>query len=63
LGWGTTTTPFDMVMLNDLERCHLVMDVIERAPFLGSHAAPSRQLLELALLSTGSFEPSGSLAS
>ena len=36
---GTTTTPFDMVMLNDLDRFHLVMDVIARVPFLGSHAA------------------------
>jgi xylulose-5-phosphate/fructose-6-phosphate phosphoketolase len=29
---GTTTTPFDMVMLNDLDRYHLVMDVIDRLP-------------------------------
>ena len=29
---GTTTTPFDMVMLNDLDRYHLVMDVIDRVP-------------------------------
>ena len=36
---GTTTTPFDMVMLNDLDRFHLVMDVIDRVPALGSHAA------------------------
>ena len=33
---GTTTTPFDMVMLNDLDRYHLVMDVIDRVPFLES---------------------------
>ena len=32
---GTTTTPFDMVMLNDLDRFHLVMDVIDRIPSLG----------------------------
>ena len=37
---GTTTTPFDMVMLNDLDRFHLVMDVIDRVPFLGSRARP-----------------------
>ncbi|HSL06647.1 MAG TPA: phosphoketolase family protein [Pseudonocardiaceae bacterium] len=40
---GTTTTPFDMVMLNDLDRFHLVMDVIDRVPSLGSHAATLRQ--------------------
>jgi phosphoketolase len=40
---GTTTTPFDMVMLNDLDRFHLVMDVIDRVPALGEHAAGLRQ--------------------
>lgn len=40
---GTTTTPFDMVMLNDLDRFHLVIDVIDRVPGLGSHAAHLRQ--------------------
>jgi xylulose-5-phosphate/fructose-6-phosphate phosphoketolase len=40
---GTTTTPFDMVMLNDLDRFHLVMDVIDRVPQLGSRAAHLRQ--------------------
>jgi len=40
---GTTTTPFDMVMLNDLDRFHLVMDVIDRVPGLGSKAAHLRQ--------------------
>jgi xylulose-5-phosphate/fructose-6-phosphate phosphoketolase len=40
---GTTTTPFDMVMLNDLDRFHLVMDVIDRVPGLGSAAASLRQ--------------------
>ncbi|MEP7089403.1 MAG: hypothetical protein ABI776_04780, partial [Nocardioidaceae bacterium] len=34
---------FDMVMLNDLDRYHLVMDVIDRVPSLGSHAAHLRQ--------------------
>jgi len=40
---GTTTTPFDMVMLNDLDRFHLVMDVIDRVPGLASRAATLRQ--------------------
>jgi xylulose-5-phosphate/fructose-6-phosphate phosphoketolase len=40
---GTTTTPFDMVMLNDLDRFHLVMDVIDRVPDLGERAADLRQ--------------------
>ncbi len=40
---GTTTTPFDMVMLNDLDRFHLVVDVIDRVPSLGSSAAELRQ--------------------
>jgi xylulose-5-phosphate/fructose-6-phosphate phosphoketolase len=40
---GTTTTPFDMVMLNDLDRYHLVMDVIDRVPSLGNRAAHLRQ--------------------
>jgi xylulose-5-phosphate/fructose-6-phosphate phosphoketolase len=40
---GTTTTPFDMVMLNDLDRFHLVMDVIDRVPSLGSQAVELRQ--------------------
>jgi xylulose-5-phosphate/fructose-6-phosphate phosphoketolase len=40
---GTTTTPFDMVMLNDLDRYHLVMDVIDRVESLGSRAAGLRQ--------------------
>jgi xylulose-5-phosphate/fructose-6-phosphate phosphoketolase len=40
---GTTTTPFDMVMLNDLDRFHLVIDVIDRVPGLGERAAHLRQ--------------------
>ncbi len=43
---GTTTTPFDMVMLNDLDRFHLVMDVIDRVPGLASRAAHVRQDME-----------------
>lgn len=40
---GTTTTPFDMVVLNDLDRFHLVQDVIDRVPSLGYRAAGLRQ--------------------
>ncbi len=40
---GTTTTPFDMVVLNDLDRFHLVQDVIDRVPSLGAQAAYVRQ--------------------
>ncbi|HUZ18945.1 MAG TPA: phosphoketolase family protein [Acidimicrobiales bacterium] len=40
---GTTTTPFDMVMMNDLDRFHLVMDVIDRVPGLASRAGHIRQ--------------------
>jgi xylulose-5-phosphate/fructose-6-phosphate phosphoketolase len=40
---GTTTTPFDMVMLNDLDRFGLVKDVIDRVPGLGEQAAELRQ--------------------
>ena len=43
---GTTTTPFDIVMLNDLDRFHLVMDVIDRVPGLAAHAAHLRQTME-----------------
>jgi xylulose-5-phosphate/fructose-6-phosphate phosphoketolase len=43
---GTTTTPFDMVMLNDLDRFHLVMDVIDRVPGLGQQAGRLRQSME-----------------
>jgi xylulose-5-phosphate/fructose-6-phosphate phosphoketolase len=42
---GTTTTPFDMVMLNDLDRYHLVIDAIDRIPGLASRAAHVRQLM------------------
>jgi xylulose-5-phosphate/fructose-6-phosphate phosphoketolase len=40
---GTTTTPFDMVMLNDLDRYHLVMDVIDRVPGLAERSAHLRE--------------------
>jgi xylulose-5-phosphate/fructose-6-phosphate phosphoketolase len=40
---GTTTTPFDMVVMNDMDRFHLVMDVIDRVPGLAERAAQLRQ--------------------
>jgi xylulose-5-phosphate/fructose-6-phosphate phosphoketolase len=43
---GTTTTPFDMVMLNDLDRFHLVIDAIDRIPDLASRAGHVRQLMQ-----------------
>ena len=43
---GTTTTPFDMVMLNDLDRFHLVMDVIDRVPGLVGRASRLRQEMD-----------------
>lgn len=42
---GSTTTPFDMVMLNDLDRYHLAIDVIDRVPSLAGHAVVERQAL------------------
>jgi xylulose-5-phosphate/fructose-6-phosphate phosphoketolase len=42
---GTTTTPFDMVMMNDLDRFHLVMDVIDRVDGLSASAGSLRQLM------------------
>ncbi|HXI92371.1 MAG TPA: phosphoketolase family protein [Blastocatellia bacterium] len=42
---GTTTTPFDMVVLNDLDRFHLVMDVIDRVPRLERIGAHVKQLM------------------
>jgi xylulose-5-phosphate/fructose-6-phosphate phosphoketolase len=42
---GTTTTPFDMVMLNDLDRFRLVMDVIDRVPSLRTSASGLRQAM------------------
>ncbi len=40
---GTTTTPFDMCVINDLDRFHLVGDVIDRVPKLGERAAYAKQ--------------------
>ena len=42
---GTTTTPFDMVVLNDLDRFHLVMDVIDRVPKIKNVGAHVKQLM------------------
>ncbi|MEV8457389.1 phosphoketolase family protein [Streptomyces sp. NPDC052095] len=42
---GTTTTPFDMVVRNDLDRFRLVMDVIDRVPGLGVRAVAVRQAM------------------
>jgi xylulose-5-phosphate/fructose-6-phosphate phosphoketolase len=42
---GTTTTPFDMAVRNDLDRFHLVGDVIDRLPQLGSRAAYAKQAI------------------
>ena len=52
---GTTTTPFDMVMLNDLDRFHLVMDVIDRVPGLVSRAGHVRQLMDRRRLSRRAY--------
>jgi xylulose-5-phosphate/fructose-6-phosphate phosphoketolase len=43
---GTTTTPFDMVMLNDLDRYHLVIDVLDRVPGLSSHAKLRQEMVD-----------------
>jgi xylulose-5-phosphate/fructose-6-phosphate phosphoketolase len=42
---GTTTTPFDMVVLNDVDRFHLVADVFDRVPTLASAAAYAKQAM------------------
>ena len=43
---GTTTTPFDMVVMNDLDRFRLVMDVIDRVPDLAPQAAHIHQAMQ-----------------
>ncbi len=43
---GTTTTPFDMVVLNDLDRFSLVRDVVDRVPAADGRAAEVRKLVE-----------------
>jgi xylulose-5-phosphate/fructose-6-phosphate phosphoketolase len=47
---GTTTTPFDMVVLNDMDRFHLVQDVIDRVPKLGYIAAYTKQAIRAKLI-------------
>jgi xylulose-5-phosphate/fructose-6-phosphate phosphoketolase len=47
---GTTTTPFDMLVMNDLDRFHLVSDVIDRVPKLGSLAAYAKQMMREKLI-------------
>ena len=52
---GTTTTPFDMAIMNDIDRFHLVMDVIDRVPGLAGRAAHVRQQMEDARLDARAY--------
>ena len=52
---GSTTTPFDMVVRNGLDRFHLVIDVIDRTPGLGYRAAHIRQLMLEKLVEHGQY--------
>jgi len=54
-GEGTTTTPFDTCVLNELDRFHLAQDVIDRLPQLGSRAAYAKQAIRDALLDHKQF--------
>jgi xylulose-5-phosphate/fructose-6-phosphate phosphoketolase len=47
---GTTTTPFDMVVMNDLDRFHLVMDVVDRVPILQKIGAHTKQAMKNRLI-------------
>jgi len=47
---GTITTPFDMTVLNDLDRFHLVMDVIDRVPQTGDRGVALKQMLQAKLI-------------
>jgi xylulose-5-phosphate/fructose-6-phosphate phosphoketolase len=42
---GTITTPFDMAVLNDMDRFHLVLDVLDRVPSIGRDGGPVRELM------------------
>ncbi len=52
---GTITTPFDMTVLNDLDRFHLVQDVIDRVPSLGASAAYLKQAMRDKLIEHGQY--------
>src|SRR5262249_53869494 len=52
---GTTTTPFDMCVLNDLDRFHLVGDVIDRVSKLGARAAYAKQAIRDKLIDHKEF--------
>jgi xylulose-5-phosphate/fructose-6-phosphate phosphoketolase len=47
---GTITTPFDMTVLNDLDRFHLVMDVVDRLPQTGDEGLSLKRRLKEKLL-------------
>jgi xylulose-5-phosphate/fructose-6-phosphate phosphoketolase len=47
---GTITTPFDMTVLNDLDRFHLVMDTIDRVPVLGERGNSLKEQLQVKLM-------------
>ncbi|WP_458041735.1 MULTISPECIES: phosphoketolase family protein [Bacteria] len=52
---GTTTTPFDMVMLNDMDRFHLVIDVLDRVPGLAQRHGVLRQRMQDARLAARDY--------
>jgi xylulose-5-phosphate/fructose-6-phosphate phosphoketolase len=52
---GTTSTPFDMCVLNQLDRFHLVSDVIDRVPKLGARAAYAKQAIRDKLIEHKEF--------
>jgi len=52
---GTTTTPFDMTVMNNLDRFDLVMDVIDRVPQLGPRAGYARQEMQDRLINSWNF--------